>query len=124
MVSGALSSLGTTPQQILSVAGGIIVVSIADDPASGSVVTLHNSSSTALAGVVDMGDGSTTAFTMKPGGDELLPAVQDGSAAEIRVQIFPGGAFTAVTSILIGLTPNPAAQQAPEAVAQAFTGGV
>ena len=45
------------------------------------------------------------------------------NAAEIRLQIFPGGTFTNVVSILIGLTPNPSTNQ-PEAVAQAFTGGV
>jgi hypothetical protein len=122
VVSGALSSLGSSSQQLLSLPGGIIVVSIANTPAGGAILTIHNGTSNTLAGAVDMGDGSVSkALTLKPNADTQLPAVQ--SPAEIRLQIFPGGTFTSVVSILIGLTPNPATQQ-PEAVAQAFTGGV
>ena len=123
VVSGALSSLGTSSQQLLSLPGGIIVVSISNTPGAGSLLTIHNGTSNTLAGAVSMGDGSVSqALTLKPNGDTQLPAVQS-QAAEIRLQIFPGGSFTSVVSILIGLTPNPTTSQ-PEAVAQAFTGGV
>jgi hypothetical protein len=125
VVSGALNNLSASPQQILSVAGGIIVVSVADTsgvPAGGPTLTIHNSSSTDLIGVLDPGNGQSVALNLKPNGDTTLPAVQD--TAEVKIQIFPGGAFTNVVSILIGLTPNPANSQQIEAVAQAFTGGV
>ena len=124
VVSGALSGLSQTSQQLLSLPGGIIIVSIATPPgAPGPILTIHNGTANTLAGAVAMGDGSVSqALTLKPNGDTLLPAVQN-SAAEIRVQIFPGGSFTSVVSILIGLTPNPSTNQ-PEVVAQAFTGGV
>ena len=98
-------------------------MSIATPPGAGPILTIHNGTANALASAIDMGDGSVTqALTLKPNGDTQLPAVQH-SAAEIRLQIFPGGALTNVVSILIGLTPNPSTNQ-PEAVAQAFTGGV
>jgi hypothetical protein len=123
VVSGALSSLGQSPQQLLSLPGGIIIVTIANPPGAGPILTIHNGTANTLAGAVAMGDGSVSqALTLKPNGDTLLPAVQN-PAAEIRLQIFPGGSFTNVVSILIGLTPNPSTNQ-PEVVAQAFTGGV
>ncbi len=124
VVSGALSGLGQTPQQLLSLPGGIIIVSIANTPGAGSIVTIHNGTPSTLAGAVDMGDGSASKpVTLTPNGDTLLPAVQNINSAEIRLQIFPGGSLTSVVSILIGLTPNPSTN-VPEAVAQAFTGGV
>jgi hypothetical protein len=123
VVSGALSSLSTQSQQLLSLPGGIIVVSIADVAGAGRIVTIHNGTSQTLAAVLDMGNQQgSSPLSLKPNGDTQLPAVQ-GNSADIRVQIFPGGTFTNVVSILIGLTPNPSTNQ-PEAVAQAFTGGV
>lgn len=122
VVSGALSSLGPSPQQLLSLPGGIIIVSIANLPGAGSQITIHNGTSETLGVAVD-GTGGTPPTALKPNGDTQLPAVQNGGSADIRVQIFPGTTFTNVVSILIGLTPNPSTNQ-PEAVAQAFTGGV
>jgi len=117
VVSGALPSLTTTPQQLLSLPGGIIVVKAADVPAAGFTVTIHNGTANTLAAVVDMGDGSgSTARTFNANADTNLPAVP-AAAAEIRLQIFPGATFRSVVSILIGLNQ-------PQAVAQAFTGGV
>jgi hypothetical protein len=127
VASGALSSLTQTSQKLLSVGdGGIIAVSIANMPGAGRQITIHNGSSTPLAGAVDMGDGSVSqALNLKPNGDTSLPIVPtQQQAAEIRLQIFPGGSFTNVVSILIGLTPNPTNVDQTEAVAQAFSGGV
>jgi hypothetical protein len=121
VVSGALSSIPSSAQQLLSLPGGIIVVRAASTPGAGQLITIHNGTGTTLAGVASMGDGSVRSLSLAANADTLLPAVQ--TPAEIRVQIFPGGTFTSVVSILIGLTPNPSTQQ-PEAVAQAFTGGV
>jgi len=123
VVSGALSGLNSQSQQLLSLPGGIIVVSVANLPGGAPELTIHNGTANTLVGAVDMGDGSVSrAVTLKPNADTQLPAVQS-SAAEIRLQIFPGGTFTNVVSILIGLSPNPSNNQI-EAVAQAFTGGV
>jgi hypothetical protein len=123
VVSGALSSLAGAQQQLLSLPGGIIVVKVSDVPGIGRVIAIHNGTPNALAGAADMGDGSVSkAVSLAPNADTQLPAVQT-PAAEIRLQIFPGGTFTNVVSILIGLTPNPSTNQ-PQAVAQAFTGGV
>lgn len=117
VVSGALlGNLTPQPQQLLSLPGGIIVVDIAQTPGSGPTLTIHNG--TAGAGVAEVG-GKAQALTVN--GDTQLLAVQ--APAEIRVQIFPSAGFNNVVSILIGLTPNPSTNQ-PEAVAQAFTGGV
>jgi hypothetical protein len=123
VVSGAVPSVGTR-QQLLSLPGGIIVVSVENTPGAGSIIVVHNATPNTLVGAVDMGDRSVSrAITLKSEADTLLPAVQTQSSAEIHLQIFPGGTFTNVVSILIGLTPNPTTQ-VPEAVAQAFTGGV
>ena len=124
VVSGALPMLASSPQQLLSLPGRIIVVNVADVPAAGRLISIHNGTANTLPGAVDMGNGSgSSALTLNPNGDTQLPAVQP-SAAEIRLQIFPAGSFTNVVSILIGLTPNPSNNQQIEAVAQAFTGGV
>jgi hypothetical protein len=117
VVSGSLSSLTLAPQTLLSLPGGVIVVKVSDVPGPGRLVSIHNGTPSALAAVVDMGDGSgSTAKTLNANADTNLPAVP-AAAAEIRVQIFPGGTFRSVVSILIGLNE-------PQAVAQAFTGGV
>jgi hypothetical protein len=124
VVSGALNNLTSSSQQLLSLSGGIIVVSIQQPAGAAPTLTIHNGTAVTLAGAVDMGDGSVSrAVTLKPNGDTALPAVQS-PAAEVRLQIFPGGTFTNVVSILIGLTPNPSNNQVTQAVAQAFTGGV
>jgi hypothetical protein len=123
VVSGAVASVGAK-QQLLSLPGGIIVVSIESTPGAGSIIVVHNATANTLVGAVSMGDGSVSkALTLTANQDTLLPSVLTQTTAEIRLQIFPAGSFTNVVSILIGLTPNPATQQ-PEAVAQAFTGGV
>jgi hypothetical protein len=117
VVTGALPSLTTTPQQLLSLPGGTIVVKVSDVPGPGRVVSIHNGTPNALAAVVDIGDGSgSTAKALNANADTNLPAVS-AAAAEIRLQIFPGATFRSVVSILIGLNQ-------PQAVAQAFTGGV
>jgi hypothetical protein len=118
VVSGALlGNLTLAPQTLLSLPGGIIVVSIAQQPgANGGLLTIHNG--TAGAGVAEV-NGKAQPLTVS--GDTLLPPVQ--APGEVRVQIFPSAGFNNVVSILIGLTPNPSTNQ-PEAVAQAFTGGV
>jgi hypothetical protein len=116
VVSGALSSLGTSPASLLSVQGGIIAVLSTQTPGVGVTFMIHNG--TGGAGVAHV-NGQDVA--VKPNGDTALPPVQ--SAAEIQVQIFPSTGFSNVVSILIGLTPNPSTNQ-PQAVAQAFTGGV
>jgi hypothetical protein len=115
VVSGALNSLSGQSQQLLSLPGGIIVVSVATIPGAGPQITIHNGTSNDLIGVGELGNGQSTSVALKANGDTQLPAVQ--STAEIRLQIFPGGSFTDVVSILIGLNQG-------EAVAQAFTGGV
>jgi hypothetical protein len=120
VVSGALSSLSIQPQQLLSLPGGIIVVTIAQTPGAAPTLTIHNGTANNLLGAADLGNGQASPVALKPNGDAQLPV---GNTAEVRVQIFPGGTFTDVVSILIGLTPNPANNQI-EAVAQAFTGGV
>jgi hypothetical protein len=120
VVSGALSKLSSSSQQLLSLPGGIIVVRIADTPGAGATLTVHNATGGTLAAVSDVG-GKTQQITLNAG-DNQLPAVQ--APADVRIQIFPGGTFTDVVSILIGLTPTPANSQQTEAVAQAFTGGV
>ncbi len=123
VVSGTLSNLTTSPQQLLTLAGGTFALKVTDVPGAGRVIAIHNATPNALGGAADMGDGlASSAFTLTPNADTQLPAVQ-ANAAEIRLQIFPGGTFTGVVSILIGLTPVPGTSQV-EAVAQAFTGGV
>ena len=122
VVSGALPTLSTLPQQLLSLPGGALVVSAAEVPLAGTVITIHNGTPSTLAAVRDMGDGNaSTPFTFTPNGDTSLPGVS-ASGAEIRVQVFPGGGFSDVVSILIGLAPNPSTNQ-PEVVGQAFMGG-
>jgi hypothetical protein len=117
VVSGALSSLTATQQQLLGLPGGIIVVKVSDVPGVGPVVAIHNGTPDTLAAAADMGDGSASkAVSLAPNADTQLPAVQS-PAAEIRLQIFPGATFRSVVSVLIGLNQ-------PQAVAQAFTGGV
>jgi len=116
VVSGAVSKLSTTAQQLVSLPGGIIVVSIAQIAGvPGPTLTIHNGTSNALVAVADLGNGQSTSVALAANADTQLPAVQ--STAEIHLQIFPGGSFTDVVSILIGLNQG-------EAVAQAFTGGV
>jgi hypothetical protein len=123
VVSGALLNVPATSQPLLSLKGGIIVVNVAHPPgAAGPTITIHNGAQQDLVGVAEV-NGKSQALNLKAGTDALLPAVQNG-LAEVRVQIFPGGSFSEVVSILIGLTPNPANNQQIEAVAQAFTGGV
>ncbi len=125
VVSGAVPALTGQSQQLLSLPGGIIVVKATNTPGAGAIIAIHNGTANTLLGAVSMGDGSVTqALSLKANADTLLPAVQNGNLAEIHLQIFPGGTFTDVVSILIGLTPNPANNNVPEAVAQAFTGGV
>jgi hypothetical protein len=113
VVSGAVSNVTDQSQQLLSLPGGISVVSIqtvAGTP--GPVLTFHNATGITLNAVGPVG-GQTQAITLKPGDTTVgLPAVQDS-----QFQIFPTSGFPNVVSILIGLDQG-------EAVAQAFTGGV
>jgi hypothetical protein len=121
VVSGALNGVTESSQQLLSLPGGIIVVDIAQVPGAGISVTFHNNTGTDLSAVGPNNQGGDQAIILsssKATTVELLPAVQDA-----RFQIFPGGTFQNVVSILIGLTPVPGSSQF-EAVAQAFTGGV
>ncbi len=120
VVSGVLGNLTSKAQQLLSLPGGIIVVSIANTPGAAPTLTIHNATGGTLVAVGDV-NGTPTSLTLKPG-DNVLPAVQ--APQDLRIQIFPGGTFTEVVSILIGLIPNPSNNNQIEAVAQAFTGGV
>ncbi|MGZ6617486.1 MAG: hypothetical protein ACXVFQ_24055 [Solirubrobacteraceae bacterium] len=119
VVSGALSSLSTNPATLLSVQGGIIAVLSTQTPGAGVTFTIHNG--TGGAGVASISGQAGVA--VKPNGDTQLTPIAVQSPAEIQVQIFPSAGFSNVVSILIGLTPNPSTNQ-PQAVAQAFTGGV
>jgi hypothetical protein len=119
VVSGVLGNLTGTSQQLLSLPGGIIVVSVADTPGAGSTITIHNATGSVQAIASDIPKAPTVLQT----GDTALPAVQS-SGGDFHLQIFPGPGLPGVVSILIGLTPNPTNNQQIEAVAQAFTGGV
>jgi hypothetical protein len=122
VVSGALPAVQDSPQQLLSLPGGIIVVSIAHPPGAGSVITFHNASNTDLT-MVGPVNGQPASITLKAGQDTPV-AVMGSLTQDLQFQIFPGGGFTNVVSILIALTPNPSNQGQLEAVGQAFTGGV
>jgi hypothetical protein len=120
VVSGALSSLSSTSQQLLGLPGGIIVVRIAQPPGGPLTLTIHNGTGVTLNAVGPV-MGQVQQITLQPGDNtvQLVPAVQDS-----QFQIFPNGStFPNVVSILIGLTPLPSSSQF-EAVGQAFTGGV
>jgi hypothetical protein len=118
VVSGVLGNLSATPQQLLSLPGGIIVVDLSQTPGAGPTLTINNGTGARLVAVSDRAGSPPQQLTLNPG-DNQLPAVQN--LDDIRIQIFPGGSFTNVVSILISLMPN---QTGVEAVAQAFTGGV
>jgi hypothetical protein len=117
VVSGAVSKLGTGAQQLLSLPGGIIVVSISHSPGGPVTMTIDNATGGTLTAVGPKG-GQVQTITLSPGNNtvDLLPAVQDS-----QFQIFPSAGFPDVVSILIGL--NQVGSDF-EAVAQAFTGGV
>jgi hypothetical protein len=124
VVSGALSNVTSTPQQLLSLPGGIIVVDIAQIPGAGVQLTVTNRSGNTLPAVQDT-DSGPSAVSMGDGSVKTFPIVTlTNGAGEIRVQVMPNGTFTNVVSILISLAPSPASPGQLEAVAQAFTGGV
>ena len=59
VVSGAVASVSTR-QQLLSLPGGIIVVSVENTPGAGSIIVVHNGTANTLLGAVSMGDGSVS----------------------------------------------------------------
>jgi hypothetical protein len=122
IVSGALPAVQTTSEPLLTLPGGIIVVSVAHPPGAGSVITFHNASNTDLT-MVGPQNGQAAPITLKAGQDTSVP-VMGATTQDLQFQIFPGGGFTSVVSILIALTPNPSNPGQIEAVGQAFTGGV
>lgn len=121
VVTGAASPALSETKQLLSLPGGIIVVSVDNDPAAGLQLTIHNGSGVNLPAVQDMAGGAPTSVT--------LPANQDysvgleGGASQLHMQIFPAGsAFPDVVTLMVS---DEAPQSGvPQFVGQAFTGGV
>lgn len=124
VVTGSVSSLapGNTPTQLLSLPGGIIVVSVANTIGAELQLTIHNATGVSLPAVQDVGSAAgsaTTPITLPAGRDYML--VLSGAAEQVHFQLFPAGAaFPQVVTLIVSLDNG----GAPSFVAQAFTGGV
>lgn len=121
--TGAISSLATsnTPTQLVSLPGGIIVVSIANTVGAGLQLVIHNATDAALAAVADNGT-SVSEHNLPAVQDTSLPVTFAGGAGQLQIQIFPSGqALAEVVTIIISVENGSGPLSV---VGQAFTGGV
>jgi hypothetical protein len=121
VVTGSVSNLatGNTPTQLLSLPGGIIVVSVANTVGGGVQLSIHNATGVGLPAVQAVGN-TTTSITLQTTQDYMTTLTASGEQAHI--QIFPsGGAFPDVVTLIVSCENQ---SGLPSFVAQAFTGGV
>ena len=112
IVSGALTTITSTPQTLVAMGDGSVRVSVSSNPAGapGFTLTIDNATS-ALLPAVQLIDGSPTPVDLKPGANTIQ--VPGGLAQEVQFQLFPNqqAGFNNVVSILIGLEPSSAVGQ-------------
>jgi hypothetical protein len=121
VVTGAVSNLATsnTPTQLLSLPGGIIVVSVANTVGAGVQLSIHNASGVGLPAVQTVGD-TTTSTTLSTTQDYVTNLTASGE--QLHIQIFPSGAsFPDVVTLIVSCENQ---SGLPSFVGQAFTGGV
>ncbi|HEY5431495.1 MAG TPA: hypothetical protein VIK04_20435 [Solirubrobacteraceae bacterium] len=120
VVTGSVVA-GATATPLLSLPGGIIVVSVSSTPGAGVQLMIHNGTSVDLPAVQD---GNADAITLPANGDRAIPLGPEGNANQLHLQIFPNGsAFPEVVTLIVSsedVTGGPT----PAVVGQAFTGGV
>ena len=120
VVTGSVVA-GATATPLLSLPGGIIVVSVSSTPGAGVQLMIRNGTSVDLPAVQD---GNADAITLPANGDRAIPLGPEGNANQLHLQIFPNGsAFPEVVTLIVSsedVTGGPT----PAVVGQAFTGGV
>jgi hypothetical protein len=116
----APTTSGTT-SPLLSLPGGIIVVSVSDVPGQGLNLIIHNGTGALLPAVQD---GHSTPISLQPNADTTVVLGATDTANEVHLQIFPSGqTFPDVVTLIVSSAPPPSGG-APMVVGQAFTGGV
>jgi hypothetical protein len=132
VVSGSATvSSGGGAQSLLSLPGGIIVVTVAEST-DGVLIGLNNGTSSGLpavqypsplpASVGTPQPGSVpTAQTLQPGNNSLPLLSGNSNPHELTVQILPNASFRNVVTIVLTTFPG---NGTTEVAAQAFTGGV
>jgi hypothetical protein len=124
--NGNVISRSVTPpagqtQQLLSLPGGIIVVSVSNPAGASPQLIIHNASGVSLPAVQDIAGNAPTSVTLAPNQDH--PVSLTGAVNQLHIQIFPSGAaFPDVVTLMIS-SESPQSGTI-EVVGQAFTGGV
>jgi hypothetical protein len=121
VVSGAATvSTGGAAQQLLSLPGGIIVVTVSQN-SDGIHLTINNGTSSALPAVQTQGGQAPGAVSLAPGTTEIAMTRGTSIAYELTLQILPNASFQSVVTMILTTDPGPSTT---EVAAQAFTGGV
>jgi hypothetical protein len=121
VVSGATTiSANSQSQTLLTLPGGIIVISVAAN-ADQLTITVTNNSGAPIPAVED---GDSNPITIPQGQSNPVPALANNAQAhQIHLQLMPNAAFTDVVTVMISSEPSPTGSGI-EVVGQAFTGSV
>jgi hypothetical protein len=122
VVSGAVTA-SATAGPLLSLAGGIIVVSVALLPATDELqLQVHNNTGVLLPAVQHIdGDASTTKTPLTADTSTPLPLGAAAEPHQTTIQIFSSdAAFPDVVTLIVSSDGG----ASPTVVAQSFTGGV
>jgi len=122
VVSGAATvSPSTSPQPLLTLPGGIIVVSVSGGPGQGVNVVIHNGTAVSLPAVQDNAGSAPQSVTLAPNADTPV-SLGTAPTAQLSLQIFPSGqAFPDVVTLIVS-SEQPAGVLSASVVGQAFAG--
>jgi len=116
VITGSLPSVGVTGapgSQLLSLPGGIIVVSILNMPAAPPELVIQNNAGAALSAVTDSAD-----HTLAANATTSIP-FPSATGSQLHLQIFPGGSLPDVVTLIVSVEN---ASGPISAVGQAFVG--
>jgi hypothetical protein len=116
VITGSLASIPVTSapgSQLLSLPGGIIVVSIVNVPAAPPELVIQNNAGATLAAVTD-----TAEHTLAANATTSIP-FSSASGSQLHLQIFPGGSLADVVTLIVSVEN---VNGPLSAVGQAFAG--